>query len=169
MSEVWRGVGYFQQASLTEFQQQICGKSYPFFTLTLVYLISTFSENSLNIKKRKKRDNNPLLPAIIVRQNLCMPEHRKLIGSPFISLVDSILSGTITVDIAFCFPNTMTYKVQILSLEDQIVICSKHFRRTTPTWAPSCLSIFALTCSQAIMQSEGDFLHRSRKTQWRSV
>ena len=89
-----------------------------------------------------------------------MPEHRKLIGSPFISLVDSILSATIAVDIAFCLPNTMTYKVQILSLEDQIVIYSKHFRRTTPTWAPSCLSIFALTCSQATMQNVGDFLHR---------
>ena len=52
----------------------------------------------------------------------------KLIGSPFISLVDSILSATIAVDIALCFPNTRTDKVQTFSLEDQIVIYSKHFR-----------------------------------------
>ena len=38
MSEVWRGVGYFQQISLTEFQLQICGKSYPlFYTHTSVF------------------------------------------------------------------------------------------------------------------------------------
>ena len=47
MSEVWRGVGYFQQASLTEFQQQICGKSYPpFYTYISAFNKHFFEKQS---------------------------------------------------------------------------------------------------------------------------